>query len=113
MLIYTNQKSKQTRKQKLKQKQRWEKAQIAVNGTISKSKEKFSPLQQKTPAPLRPGASEYKKYTSLDTAQCNTFKKESPKYTGEAMIGIGTMHKSNAVPIFSTDEAKDISSMRR
>jgi hypothetical protein len=29
------------------------------------------------------------------------------------MIGIGTMHKSNMVPIFSTEEATDISKMRR
>jgi hypothetical protein len=35
------------------------------------------------------------------------------KYTGDNIVGIGTMHKSNAVPIFSDQEAKDISSMRR
>lgn len=34
-------------------------------------------------------------------------------YTGTKILGIGTMHKSNAVPIFSDDEAKQISSMRR
>lgn len=34
-------------------------------------------------------------------------------YTGTKIIGIGTMHKSNAVPIFSDDQAKEISSMRR
>lgn len=34
-------------------------------------------------------------------------------YTGTKIIGIGTMHKSNAVPIFSDDEAKEISRMRR
>jgi hypothetical protein len=34
-------------------------------------------------------------------------------YTGDKIIGIGTMHKSNAVPIFSDNEAKEISSMRR
>lgn len=34
-------------------------------------------------------------------------------YTGTKIIGIGTMHKSNAVPIFSDEQAKDISSMRR
>lgn len=34
-------------------------------------------------------------------------------YTGTKVKGIGTMHKSNAVPIFSDDEAKEISSMRR
>jgi hypothetical protein len=27
--------------------------------------------------------------------------------------GIGTMHKSNAVPIFSNEEAEDIAKMRR
>jgi hypothetical protein len=39
--------------------------------------------------------------------------KQIPKYTGTKIIGIGTMHKSNAVPIFSDDEAKEISRMRR
>jgi hypothetical protein len=39
--------------------------------------------------------------------------KQTPAYTGTKIIGIGTMHKSNAVPIFSDDEAKDISRMRR
>ena len=39
--------------------------------------------------------------------------KQTPTYTGTKIIGIGTMHKSNAVPIFSDEEAKDISSMRR
>lgn len=39
--------------------------------------------------------------------------KPSQQYTGTKIIGIGTMHKSNAVPIFNDNEAKDISSMRR
>ena len=39
--------------------------------------------------------------------------KPNPQYTGTKVKGIGTMHKSNAVPIFSDDEAKEISSMRR
>ncbi len=34
-------------------------------------------------------------------------------YTGTAIKGIGTMHKSNAVPIFSNEEAVEISKMRR
>jgi hypothetical protein len=34
-------------------------------------------------------------------------------YTGTKIKGIGTMHKSNAVPIFSDEEAREISSMRR
>jgi hypothetical protein len=34
-------------------------------------------------------------------------------YTGTKIKGIGTMHKSNAVPIFSDEEAVEISKMRR
>jgi hypothetical protein len=45
------------------------------------------------------------------TGPCTS--KPSPTYTGTKMIGIGTMHKSNMVPIFSDEEAKDISKMRR
>ena len=36
-----------------------------------------------------------------------------PKYTGDEIIGIGTLHKSNAVPVFSKKEAKDLATMRR
>lgn len=36
-----------------------------------------------------------------------------PKYTGDKIIGIGTLHKSNAVPVFSDKEAKDLATMRR
>ena len=34
-------------------------------------------------------------------------------YTGDKIIGIATMHKSNAVPVFSEEQAVDISRMRR
>jgi hypothetical protein len=34
-------------------------------------------------------------------------------YTGDKIKGIGTMHKSNAVPIFSNEEAEAIARMRR
>ena len=34
-------------------------------------------------------------------------------YTGDKIKGIGTLHKSNGVPVFTDQEAKDISSMRR
>jgi N-acetylglucosamine-6-phosphate deacetylase len=38
----------------------------------------------------------------------------APKvYTGTKVKGIATMHKSNAVPVFSDEEAVDISKMRR
>ena len=34
-------------------------------------------------------------------------------YTGTKVMGIATMHKSNAVPVFSDEEAVDIAKMRR
>ena len=34
-------------------------------------------------------------------------------YTGDKVKGIATMHKSNAVPVFSDEQAVDISRMRR
>ena len=43
----------------------------------------------------------------------NALLKPSPVYTGTKVKGIATMHKSNAVPVFSDEEAIDISKMRR
>ncbi len=38
----------------------------------------------------------------------------APKvYTGTKVLGIAVLHKSNAVPVFSVEEAQDISRMRR
>lgn len=50
---------------------------------------------------------------SVDTGQGLAAKRESPKYTGDNMLGIGQMHKSNAVPIFKASDAEDIAKMRR
>jgi len=45
--------------------------------------------------------------------KADTSKKETMKYTGTLVKGIATMHKSNAVPVISQQEAEDISKMRR
>jgi len=34
-------------------------------------------------------------------------------YTGSDMIGIGQLHKSNAIPIFRKSDAEDLAKMRR
>ena len=49
---------------------------------------------------------------SVDTGG-NATLKPSKVYTGTMVKGIATMHKSNAVPVFSDQEAVDISKMRR
>jgi hypothetical protein len=40
-------------------------------------------------------------------------KKEEKKYTGDKLMGIATMHKSNMVPVFRQEDAEDIARMRR
>jgi hypothetical protein len=50
---------------------------------------------------------------SRDTGWVPCVKHADQAYTGTKVKGIGTMHKSNAVPIFSDQEAIEIATMRR
>jgi hypothetical protein len=50
---------------------------------------------------------------SVDTGWVACVKPADKEYTGTKVKGIGTMHKSNAVPVFSDEEAVEISTMRR
>lgn len=50
---------------------------------------------------------------SVMTPGGSTALKPSPKYTGDNMIGIATMHKSNAVPVFDSKAAVEVTTMRR
>lgn len=45
--------------------------------------------------------------------QGDTAPRKSVQYTGTKMLGIAAMHKSCEVPVFSQEEAVDISKMRR
>ena len=50
---------------------------------------------------------------SVDTGVAVATVKPPKVYTGTKVKGIATMHKSNAVPVFTDQEAIDISKMRR
>tara|TARA_R100001510_G_C7600466_1_gene167221 strand:+ start:67 stop:369 length:303 start_codon:yes stop_codon:yes gene_type:complete len=50
---------------------------------------------------------------SLNSGDYVAVKKDTQHYTGTAIKGIGTLHKSNAVPVFTDEEAKDQANMRR
>ena len=60
-----------------------------------------------------PPGRETKHIASLPFTAGPCVKAPEKIYTGTKVKGIGTMHKSNAVPIFSDDEAVEISKMRR
>jgi len=51
---------------------------------------------------------------SLDTGVGNALKPiEGKRYTGNKIIGIATMHKSNLVPVFDDSACVELASMRR
>lgn len=114
MIIYTTAKSKK-RKPNAKQKALAAEWQDLVNRTktisfAQKPLKKVINAQNLTPKPF---VRETKHIPSLNTGYYNTYKKPDMYYTGDKMKGIGTLHKSNAVPIFTDEEAKDQASMRR
>ena len=63
--------------------------------------------------PKTPTGRETPNIKSQDTGWVPCVKIHDTEYTGTKIKGIGTMHKSNAVPVFTDEEAKDISKMRR
>lgn len=109
MMIYTYQKSKPTKKAKMKQKQAWVEYCKKFN---VKKKEEFKPLTVEKD-PRRLGSLLYKSIDSVHTTEIDTFKREQNQYTGTAMIGIASMHKSNYVPVFDGQHAVDLAKMRR
>ncbi len=60
-----------------------------------------------------PGRSTTHNIPSRNTGDGIASSKPVPQYTGTKMKGIGVMHKSNSVPIFSDEEAVAIATMRR
>lgn len=72
---------------------------------------KAEPLTYKLSSP--PGRSTSNHIPSRNTGDGIASSKPVPQYTGTKMLGIGVMHKSNSVPIFSDEEAIEIATMRR
>lgn len=50
---------------------------------------------------------------SLTTMASHTATRPNPVYTGDKMLGVAVMHKSNPVPVFSREEAVSVARMRR
>jgi hypothetical protein len=72
-----------------------------------------APTMTKSVGPKVPPGRETPKIESKDTGWIVCAKTADKVYTGDKIKGIGTMHKSNAVPVFSDEEAQDIAKMRR
>jgi len=88
---------------------------------VKKKAVEFKPMKPKQSTLDKLRAQQAVQYKSLmeeymesgNYPKSDTSKKETMKYTGTLVKGIATMHKSNAVPVISQQEAEDISKMRR
>lgn len=60
-----------------------------------------------------PGREPKQHIPSKDTGVGIAARAADKVYTGNNIVGIATMHKSNAVPVFSAEDAIEISKMRR
>ena len=67
-------------------------------------------VRSSAPAPYRRETAEYR--SAPDTTGV-AVRVDSMQYTGRLVKGIGTLHKSNAVPVIDEEYMKDIARMRR
>ena len=112
-ILHTSFKKRKAKKPNAKQRElqaEWEKLlkKYEPKKPIAKSKD-----ESFTYSLGKPAGRETPKIPSLPFTGGVCAKKENPVYTGTAIKGIGTMHKSNAVPIFSDEQAVEIATMRR
>jgi hypothetical protein len=111
MMIYTHTKKSKAKKPTAKQRELDASWALIVKKYETK---KSLPKSVIAYSPPKPFVRETVKHPSLQTYGGNCTKPIHGKvYTGDKMIGIGTLHKSNAVPIFTDEDAKDQASMRR
>jgi hypothetical protein len=116
MIIYTNtrsRKKKSSTKQKMAEYQTWLKGVQSTTTNFASSASKSRRKTTKALVATVPIGRDPYKLPSLSSDRYDTFKKQVNQYTGDKLVGIGTMHKSNAVPIFSEQDAKDQANMRR
>lgn len=114
MLIYGYiPKSKKRKVPKAKQLQHEEWLMSINSMSTNFSKNKSTKFSKVTPMFTVPPGRETPKLSSLDTGFIACTKTFQNEYTGDKIKGIGTMHKSNAVPVFTDNEAKDLATMRR
>lgn len=106
-LIYTSQRSKLSKKQRAAREELIKVQRAAARAVAAQTK---APLQYTLSAP--PGR-ETARIASVGTGIGNAAAAAPKTYTGDKMIGVGQLHKSNAVPVFRQEDAEDLARMRR
>lgn len=111
-IIYTNQSSKLSKKQRVAREQLI-KEQRAIKKELKVSTKTSSTVIRTSSSNSVSADRSTRHIPSRNTGMGYAAAKPAPVYTGTSMIGIGQMHKSNAVPVFSQEDAVAIASMRR
>ncbi len=88
------------------------KARWAVPAPTRKRRQ-YEPLAGTYQLTTPPGRETTHDIPSVDTGGPHVTAPVHKVYTGTKVLGIATMHKSNAVPVFAEEEAVEISRMRR
>lgn len=121
-LIYTNTSSRNTKKAKKAQARSKEALRLQNAELEKKYRSTYSNTNHLpgrklssilTPIVNKPYVREVTRHPSLDTGTGSTALRPRKEYTGTEMIGIGQLHKSNAIPIFKKSDAEDLAKMRR
>jgi hypothetical protein len=119
MLITIHGSKKKTRKQREKESTAWkqqqEKYKSMLDSGVSSKFKSWTPEIKKSIAYTLDLHKERlpSNLPSKDSGIGVASKKEANTYTGDKIIGIGNLHKSNLVPVFKEEDAKDLASMRR
>ena len=110
-----------TKKRKVKRKPGWEKAQAEHDAWLRKMNAHPDQLKEikrefKTYEFKESFSRTTESYPSLSTSDSfrgSTAKTEPKQYTGDQIVGIATLHKSNMVPVSRGDNPEIYSKMRR
>lgn len=84
-----------------------------IDEYIAYRKGKTKTTLRGTPMPQYKSSTHRQQYPSYGDQAGSIPAKPEQKYTGTLIKGIATMHKSNAVPIISDEDAHEVARMRR
>lgn len=107
-MIYVRDKSSKKRKPTKQQRELAEQWEVMMKKYTAKVAPSAVPMKV-----AKPFIRQTPHHPSLNSGHHDTSAKPRQVYTGTKILGIGTMHKSNSVPIFSDEEAIAIATMRR
>lgn len=123
MIVYSTPRSRYKKQNpsaaERKLREEWERIlKDTERGLAKKVSSSFKPpavvksLSVKFTSPRGPEA-DLKKHKSLGDHTGKTELKPSPVYSGDKMLGVATLHKSNGIPVFSNQEILEVCTMRR